>query len=129
VTTAQVNATPNLQEVPATFCQAATQVPAATSYELALSGLQDWTVADGLSMFLFDNDTKEGWVQVSMPTQDVGDAIATAECHVRYVAGSFGGPAGSPLTFDVVLPCQEKPTIVAGTAAAVQASRSPSVAA
>lgn len=117
VTTAQINATPNLVEVPATWCQGATQTAAASSFELALSGLQDWTVADGLSMFLWENDTREGWVQLSIPTSETGDPIAVAVCHVRFVAGSFGGAAGSPLTFDATFPCQEKPTITPGTAA------------
>jgi hypothetical protein len=115
VTTAQINATPNLNEVPATWCQPATQVPAATSYALDLAGLQDWTVAAGLSMFLLANDAKPGWVQLSMPTQDPGDPIATATVQVRYVAGSFGGAAGAPLTFEASFPVQGKPDVVAGT--------------
>ena len=115
VATAAINATPNLADVPATFCQPATQVPAASSYEVAITALQDWTDVAGLSMFLFDNETKLGWVQLSIPTNDVGDAIAVATAQVRFVAGSFGGEAGTPLQFDVVLPVQGRPAIAQAT--------------
>jgi hypothetical protein len=73
-------------------------------------------------MFLFTNDTKEGWVQLSIPTQDTGDLIAVAVAHVRFVAGSFAGEAGTPLLFDVVLPVQEKPAISQATVAALFAT-------
>src|SRR5262245_1287439 len=61
-TSAAINATPNLQTVPATFCSPASQAPAATGFELAVTWLQDWTApGGGLSKYAFDNDTLTKW--------------------------------------------------------------------
>lgn len=115
VTKAQLVAAPELADVPATFCQAATQVPGVTGYTLELSGLQDWTEADGLSMFLFTNDAAEGWVKVTLPTKASGAKTASVIAHVRFVAGAFGGEAGTPLTFDATFPVQGKPDVTQAT--------------
>jgi hypothetical protein len=116
VTEAAINASPNLQTVPATFCGPETQVPAATAYELAVTWLQDWTApGGGLSKYAFDNDTLEKWFSLTL--NDQTEPIATGR--IRLVAGSFGGPAGTPLTADATWPIQGKPTIT--TAAPVMA--------
>src|SRR5262245_50430884 len=62
VTSAAINANPNLQTVPATFCAPESQAPAATGWELAVTWLQDWTAsaagpAPSLSQYAFTNDT------------------------------------------------------------------------
>jgi len=108
VQTASVDATDNVQDVDATWCQGPTQTVAEPSFTVNLTGLQDWTQANGLSMFLFTNRTLEGWVQLIMPNTDVAPT-AVAVCHVRFTPGSFGGAAGTPLTFTAALPCQGTP--------------------
>ena len=50
VISAAINANPNLQTVPATFCSGETQVPGQTGFELALTWLQDWTTNWKLAM-------------------------------------------------------------------------------
>lgn len=105
-----VNATPNLQTVPATLCQAETQVPAATAYELALTWLQDWTApGGGLSMYAYTNDTLSKWFSLTLD----GGTEPVCEGEVRVVAGSFGGPAGTPLQTTATWPIQGKPVITA----------------
>jgi len=111
VTSAAINATPNLQQVPATFCAPASQAPAATSFELALTWLQDWTVADGLSMWAFTNDTLTKWFSLTLE----GATEPSAVGEVRVVAGSYGGDAGTPLTATQTWPCVNKPTITPGS--------------
>lgn len=108
VTSAAINATPNLQTVPATFCAPASQAPAATGYELALTWLQDWTSpGGGLSKWAFDNDTLKMWFSVALDADSVPIATGT----LRVVAGSFGGDAGTPLVSQVTWPLTNKPTI------------------
>jgi len=123
VSSAAINGTPNLNDVPATFCAPAAQVPAATSWELVLTFLQDWTDPDGLSFFLFDNDTAEADFSVSLV--DALAPVATGTC--RLVAGPYGGDAGVPAVGTVNLPCQDKPTITkpAATVAADEATFTP----
>jgi hypothetical protein len=108
VSEAAINATPNLQTVPATFCEPESQSPAATGYELALTWLQDWTVpGGGLSNYAFINDAQTKWFSLTL--EGAAEPIATGQ--VRVVAGSFGGPAGTPLTTSTTWPLASKPTI------------------
>lgn len=108
VTSAAINANPNLQTVPATFCGPETQVPAATAYELAITWLQDWTApGGGLSKWAFDHDTQEMWFSLTL--NDQTEPLAKGK--IRVVAGAFGGDAGTPLTADAVWPIQGKPVI------------------
>ena len=110
ITSAAINANPNLQTVPATFCQAESQAPAATGWEMVITFLQDWSIDDGTGMseFLFDNDaTKASFViQPNDPTA-MG---MSGECWL--VAGSYLGDAGTPLTAQVTFPLVAKPTKV-----------------
>jgi hypothetical protein len=115
VNSAAINANANLQTVAATFCSPEAQVPAATGYELALTFLQDWTDATGLSFYLFENDTMEKYFSLSLDDQ----TAPLAEGVLRCVAGAYGGDAGTPLQADVVLPIQGKPTITKPTGALV----------
>jgi hypothetical protein len=116
VSEAAINATPNLQTVPATFCEPESQSPAATGYELAITWLQDWTVpGGGLSNYAFVNDAQTKWFALTLDDQLT--PIATGQ--VRLVAGSFGGAAGTPLTATATWPLASKPVIdVAPIAAA-----------
>ena len=109
VSSAAINATPNLQDVPATFCAPATQVPAATGWQLAVKWLQDWTdPGGGLSGYAFTNDTVLQYFQLKLDA-DATDVVA--EGWVRLVAGAFGGDAGVPLPAEATWPIQGKPDI------------------
>jgi hypothetical protein len=109
VSEAAINATPNLQTVPATFCEPESQSPAATGYELAVTWLQDWTVpGGGLSNYAFINDAQTKWFELTLD----GAATPIATGQVRIVAGSFGGPAGTPLTTSTTWPLASKPEIL-----------------
>ena len=108
VSEAAINATPNLQTVPATFCEPESQSPAATGYELAITWLQDWTVpGGGLSNYAFLHDAETKWFSLTL---DQG-LTPVAEGEVRLVAGSFGGAAGTPLTATATWPLASKPSI------------------
>ena len=119
VSEAAINATPNLQTVPATFCEPESQSPAATGYELAITWLQDWTAeGGGLSNYAFVNDATTKWFELTL---DGGtEPIATGQ--VRLVAGSFGGAAGTPLTATATWPLASKPTITVPAVVALGAS-------
>ena len=109
VTEASINAVPNLETVPATFCAAETQAPSATGWTLAVSWLQDWTApGGGLSGYTFTNDTAEKWFELKLDKDDL-TPVATGQ--VRLVAGAFGGAAGIPLPATAEWPCSAKPDI------------------
>lgn len=109
VTEASINATPNLQTVPATWCAPESQAPAATGYELAITWLQDWTApGGGLSMWAFTNDTATKWFSMQLDRDDL-TTVATGQ--VRVVAGSYGGAAGTPVTATATWPLAAKPSI------------------
>jgi hypothetical protein len=109
VTEAAINATPNLQTVPATWCSPESQAPAATGFELAITWLQDWTApGGGLSMYAFENDTETKWFSMQL---DLDDDSTVATGQVRVVAGSYGGAAGTPLTATATWPLAAKPAI------------------
>lgn len=109
VTEAAINAVPNLQTVPATFCSAETQAPAATGWSLAVAWLQDWTApGGGLSGYAFTHDTEEKWFELKLD-KDALEPIAVGQ--VRLVAGAFGGAAGVPLPAAAEWPLAAKPDI------------------
>ena len=120
VTEASINATPNLQTVPATWCAPESQTPAATGYELALTWLQDWTApGGGLSMWAFENDTETKWFKLQLDKDD-DSTVATGQ--VRVVAGAYGGAAGTPVTATATWPLAAKPTIEVPAAGPANAS-------
>jgi hypothetical protein len=122
VTSAAINANPNLQTVPATFCAPESQAPAATGYELAITWLQDWTApGGGLSMWAFTNDTAEMWFSLSVDDSDVPLAVG----QVRVVAGAFGGDAGTPLTATATWPIIGKPTLTVAPDTVTAAAEAP----
>lgn len=106
-------------DIPATFCTAARSVPqpAATSYSLDVSFLQDPNIAAGLSAFLFEHDTEQAYVLFGMAGTGAASAINPPKLigRVRLVAGTIGGAARSTLTADVSLPLISKPQIMFGT--------------
>ena len=85
--------------------------PGETSYSLDAEFLQDPIILNGLSQFLFDNDTEEAYFLLGLNDGDPPQAIG----RVRLIAGTFGGPARENLTATVSLPCSRKPAIAWGT--------------
>ena len=117
VTETELLPTANTVDVPATYCQGAASTAGLSSWELRLAGLQDLTESAGMSMFMFTNDAKVGWVQVVGPT--VGTAASklfTIEAPVTFLAANMLGAAGAPLTFEVTIPCSAKPTLTQSVA-------------
>ena len=132
VISAAINARPNLQTVPATFCGPQSQVPAATGWELALTWLEDWgaggATPTGMSQYMFDNDAQLKHFELSVT--DAGDPTVTVpkasgQCWI--VAGAYLGAAGTPLQASSTCPVPAKPTIGAGTT--VMANRATAAAA
>jgi hypothetical protein len=118
VTSGALNSSANDNDVtvPATFCQASKVVPqpGETSYTLDLEFLQDPILVNGLSQFLFDNDTDEAYFLLGLNGGDPPQAVG----RVRLQAGSFGGPARENLTATISLKATRKPDIAWGTEAA-----------
>ena len=115
VTSAAVVANPVTATAPATFCEGETDVVGKSKWQIDLAGLQDVTDPDGLSMFLFENETAAAWVQIKGPNDEAGAPNVTIEAPVRLQAGNLLGDAGTPLEFTASMPCQAKPTVTHGT--------------
>lgn len=113
-----VTATPqaNDQTVDATFCEAAETIPqpGATSFSLDVTALQDPNVVGGVAQFLDEHDTELIYWMLGLDGTNPPKAIGKA----RAIAGTFGGPARTTLTFDVSLPVVGRPQRLYGTAAA-----------
>lgn len=120
VTSAAINANPNMQTVAATFCAPESQAPAATGWELALSVLQDWGDTAGISDYLFDHDAERSFFLIQPTDPDIPGM--TGECWL--VASAYLGDAGTALGADVVLPLLAKPTRVPVTPLAAAAEQS-----
>lgn len=116
VTSGALNATPDTTttDTPATFCQAGTSVPtpAQTTFELAVSFLQDPDVIQGLNRFTFEHDTDEVYFYLGLNGDNPPRAIGRVRCQ----AGTIGGAARESLTADLTLPCSRKPDVEFGTA-------------
>lgn len=111
VTRAEITATSNTTTatVPATFCGPASEasVPVASTFQLNLDSLQDWTVTQGLSAFLFKNDATEVAFALYLQGADEPSATGVVVCQ----AGGFGGTPGEPLVSTVTLNIQGYPDI------------------
>jgi len=118
ITSGALNASPNVSDetVPATWCDPEQTLPlvGATSYELALSYLQDPDVVDGLSQFLFEHDTELAYFFMGLDGDDPPKAVGL----VRLVSGAIGGEGRTTLLADVTLPVEGKPEVCFGTLAA-----------
>jgi hypothetical protein len=111
VNSAAINAVPKLQTVPATFCNAETQVPATTGWQLVLTFMQDWgATPDSLSQYLFDNDATLKWFLMT-PTDVTLDSVPAAKGQCWIVAGAYLGAAGAPVNATSTMPVAAKPTI------------------
>jgi hypothetical protein len=121
VTQAQITATSNTTTttVPATFCQAASEstVPVASTFALVLDWLQDWTLAQGLSAFMFKHDASKK--AFALYLNDATDPSATGV--VTVVAGAYAGTPGEPLTAGpVTMNIDGYPDIVDATGAPIR---------
>jgi len=111
--TASANTTDDT--TPATFCQpeVTTTIVGVTSYSLDGTILQDPQIAQGVSAFLFEHDTKQAYFYLGLN----GDATPPAAIgRLRVIAGAFGGDARTSLTSDFTLPVAPKPDISYGNA-------------
>jgi hypothetical protein len=110
VTSGALTASPNDAsiETPATFCAPAstTPNPGTTSYALDVEFLQDPQVADGLSAYLFENDTKEAYYALGLAEEGT-PPTSIGRC--RLIAGNFGGAARDNLLSTLSLPVSRKP--------------------
>jgi hypothetical protein len=116
VTTGALNASANTTNkvTPATWCEpeATEVVPGITSFDLAITFLQDPHIATGINEFLFEHDTEAIWWFMGFAGTDPPKAIG--QCTA--VAGTIGGDPRTPLVFSVTLPCKGKPSVAFGDA-------------
>lgn len=125
LTSAVIVGSPNFNPIPATGCAPAAQTPGASSWQLDLAWLQDWTApGGGLSFYAFDNDTAEVWF--SLAIDSVGNPTVVATGHGYVTAGAYGGEIGGvPAAATATWPLLEKPDIVVpAPVAATAAGRS-----
>jgi len=115
-TAGSLNATADTttKDIPATFCDPAETIPTPgkSTFELAVTFLQDPTVSTGLSRFLFENDTSEAYFLLGFDGTNPPKAMG----RVRLSAATIGGEARSTLTSDITLPLSRKPDIEFGNA-------------
>jgi len=104
----------NRSDRPATFCSPASSSvnPAQSTYALDLSFFQDAHVRDGLSAFLFENDTLEAYFLLA---GNAGTAPPRAVGRVNLVAGGFLGEPQANLTDSVSLDVIRKPDVLFGS--------------
>jgi len=116
VTSGKLTAAKNVQrrDRAATFCSAASSTPqvGSSTYALDVAFFQDAHVRDGLSAFLWENDTLEAFFLLAAdtataPPRAVGRAIITS--------GSFLGEPRADLTDSVSLDVVRKPDVLFGT--------------
>jgi hypothetical protein len=110
VNSAEIQAQPKLQTVPATFCNPESQMPSATGWQLVITFLQDWGATESLSQYLFDNDAELKWFMLS-PTDVTLDDVPSATGQCWIVAGQYLGAAGAPVNATSTMPVPAKPTI------------------
>jgi hypothetical protein len=114
ITSGALEASPNVSDetIPATWCDPEQTIPSvgATSYELVISYLQDPDVVDGLSQFLFENDTQLAYFFMGLD----GDDPPKATGQLRLVSGAIGGEGRVALTAEATLPVEGKPSVCFG---------------
>jgi hypothetical protein len=115
-TSGALNATADTttKDIPATFCEPGETIPTPgkSTFELAVTFLQDPIVSTGLNRFLFENDTEEAYFMLGFNGADPPKAIG----RVRLSAATIGGEARATLTADITLPLSRKPDIEFGDA-------------
>jgi hypothetical protein len=116
ITNGRLTASKNVQrrDRAATFCSAAssTPTPGQSTYALDFSFFQDAHVRDGLSSFLWENDTLEAYFLLAA---DTGTTPPRAVGRALITSGSFLGEARADLTDTVSLDVVRKPDVLFGT--------------
>lgn len=116
ITSGRIATSKNVQrrDRAATFCSPAssTPTPGSSTFSLDFSFFQDQHVRDGLSAFLWENDTRTAYFLLAgdtglLPPRAVGRCII--------VAGSFLGDPRADLTDSVSLDIVRKPDVLFGT--------------
>ncbi len=104
----------NRRDRAATFCAAASSTVTAgqSTYTLDFAFFQDPHVRNGLSSFLWENDTLEAYFLLAAES---GTTPPRAVGRCLIVSGSFLGEARSDLTDSVSLDVKRKPDVVFGT--------------
>jgi hypothetical protein len=121
LTAATIVGSANFNDVPATGCAPKAQTPGASSWQLDLAWLQDWTAAGGgLSFYAFEHDTDEVWFSLAIDSSGFPTVVATGHGYVT--AGAYGGEIGGvPAAATATWPLLDKPTIVVPVVAAASA--------
>lgn len=98
----------------ATFCSPASSspTPGQSTYSLDLSFFQDAHVRDGLSAFLYENDTLEGYFLLGLGDGDLTPPRAVGR--ILITAGGFGGEPQADLTDSISLDVVRKPDVLFG---------------
>jgi hypothetical protein len=116
ITNGRLTASKNVQrrDRAATFCSAASSSATAgqSTYALDFSFFQDPHIRDGLSAFLWENDTLEAYFILA---GDAALAPPRAVGRVLITSGSFLGEPRSDLTDSVSLDVVRKPDVLFGT--------------
>lgn len=116
ITSGRVVASKNVQrrDRAATFCSPAssTPTPGQSTYTLDFAFFQDPHVRDGLSAFLWENDTLEAFFLLAA---DLATAPPRAVGRVLITSGSFLGDPRADLTDTVSLDVVRKPDVLFGT--------------
>jgi hypothetical protein len=104
----------NRRDRAATFCSAASTTISAgqSTYALDFSFFQDPHVRDGLTAFLWENDTLEAYFLLAA---NAGTAPPRAVGRVLITSGSFLGDPRADLTDSVSLDVVRKPDVLFGT--------------
>lgn len=111
ITSARITTSPSTTTttVRATFCEPASELPTPgqSSYGLEIDFYQDVTVANSLSLWLFDNDVERAYFYLGFAEDNPPKAVGI----VRIAPGDIGGDARTPLEASVGLQIVRKPLI------------------
>src|SRR5262245_51710015 len=102
VTRAELVPEAQTQTLPATRCRGESDIASPSKWTLELEILQDWVDPDGVSFFLYENDSLAQWFSIAYDS--AAAPVATGE--VTVVASSFLGSSVGPLVGTASLPCK-----------------------
>lgn len=120
VSSFDLQVSPNTISIPASFCADGYDDVGSVTQSLVLTVLCDWSDADSLAWFLWDNSGAEGYVKVVKAPAATGKPGWTA--HVRFVKPPITLATGAAAVATVTLPVfevvPEKPTVAVAAASA-----------
>lgn len=102
------------QTVKPTWCEPGRTIPTPdeTSFSAVINFYQDAHVRQSLSLWLFENDTREAYVYLGMNNDDPPECVGV----VRITAGAIGGAGRTPLETTATLSFTRKPLITRAAA-------------